>query len=351
MKKIVNTCNIDTIYGNRSINIIKEDITESNDDLIIFSTHADLETPIYGEVYNSLCKKYAMTRSGKGKMSMEINGIVLEYWREKLEDKIQNFLMARISEFSQKSNIVEIHDKHVKAIFSSLKALEFNELIFENISLPIIAGNRNVDSYESIKILLKYSIKFLKESKNTETINFYFIEEEEEQVWNEAFEKTLGRTYYKQGSMAVIESLIVALQDRIEVVIDSGNFKEIEYPLRSIDRELDGVDSLSISNIAINSRKICEIIAKEVADMKNINIAKIKYDLSSILNVLASKDVLAPWVIQYLHTARVFGNKAAHVQSTLKYCPTKIFYSDFISILAALYNIIEFWYYNKEKLK
>lgn len=350
MNKIVNSCNIDTIYGNRTINIIKEDISETNADLIIFSTHADLDTPVYGEVFDSLTKKYKMSCSGRGSVITDINGIRLEYWREKNDYDWQSFLMARIPSTNEEKNIVDAHDKHVKAIFSCLKALEFNELDFENISLPIIAGNRNVDCYESIKILLKYSIRFLKESKKTETINFYFIGDDEEEIWNEAFEKTLGRTYYKQGSVAVIESLIVALKDTISTIVDSEKFSEIEYILRVLDRELDGVDSLSISNIAINSRKISETIVKEIASRKNLNINKIKYDFGAILNLLSSKEVIAPWIIQYLHTARVFGNKAAHVEPSVKYLPEKIFYSDFISILAALYNILEFWYYNKDKI-
>lgn len=350
MRRVVNTCNIDTIYGNKSINIIKGDISETNSELIIFSTHADLDTPIYGEVYSSLAKKYKMESSGRGNVVTDINGIKLEYWKEKQNEDWQSFLMARIPVIKKTKNIIEAHDKHVKAIFSNLKALEFNDLVFENISLPIIAGNRNIDCYESIKILLKYSIKFLKESKNTASVNFYFIEDEEEKIWSEAFEKNLGRTYYKQGSVVVIESLINAIKETISKIIDSEKFEEIELILRSIDKELEGVDALSISNIAINSRKLSETIAKDIANRKDLNISKIKHDFSSILTLIASKDILAPWIIQYLHTARVFGNKSAHVEAAIKYTPEKFYYSDFISILASVYNILEFWYYNKEKL-
>ena len=36
MKMVVNTCNIDTIYGNRTINLIREDISETQADSYSF---------------------------------------------------------------------------------------------------------------------------------------------------------------------------------------------------------------------------------------------------------------------------------------------------------------------------
>ena len=51
MRNIVNTCNIDTVYGNRTINLIREDIAETNDELIVFSTHALMDYPVDGDVY------------------------------------------------------------------------------------------------------------------------------------------------------------------------------------------------------------------------------------------------------------------------------------------------------------
>ncbi|MGG7177740.1 hypothetical protein ACQPU1_09115 [Clostridium paraputrificum] len=350
MRRIVNTCNIDTIYGNRTINLIREDIVETKGELIIFSTHDDINLPIDGEVYQSLKKRYKLRGTGRGNMTSEINGVKLQYWREKNEDDWQGFLMVRIPKLSENQNSLSAHDRHIKAIFSSVMALEFNDIDFDSISLPMIAGNTSIDYFESVKIQLKYAIKFLKESKNTDIINFYILEKEKEDEWSKAFEKTLGRTYYKQGSIVAIESLILALKDTINKIFDSERFSELEYILRIINRELEEVDSLSMSNIAINSRKISEIVAKEVASRKNININKVKYDLSSILNVISSKEILAPWIIQYLHSARVFGNRSAHVETDVKFIPIKFYDSDFISILSSLYNILNFWYYNRDDL-
>lgn len=350
MTETVNTCNIDTIFGNRTINLIREDISETSADLIVFSTHIDDLKPIGGTVYESLKKVYKMNLSGKGKINMDMNGVKLLFWKEKQESFRQGFLMARIPEPSGNKDEISTYDKNIRAIFSTIKALEFNDNDFTSISLPIIQGNLNLDYYESIKILLKYAIRFLKESKNTESLNFYILEEKEEGKWSNAFEKTLGRTYYKQGSLVVIESLIGSLQEIINEMFKSKNFKELEYILRIVERELGEVDSLSINSIAINSRKVSETIAKEVASRHGLSIHKIKYDLSSILNLLANKEILAPWIIQYLHTSRVFGNKSAHVETATKYNPKKFYKSDFISILASLYNILAFWYYNKDKV-
>ena len=65
MRNIVNTCNIDTVYGNRTINLIREDIAETNDELIVFSTHALMDYPVDGEVYKALKKKYKVNYESK----------------------------------------------------------------------------------------------------------------------------------------------------------------------------------------------------------------------------------------------------------------------------------------------
>lgn len=350
MREVVNTCIIDSIYGNRTINLIKEDIVESKDELIIFSTQCNNSNKVYGEVYDSLQNKFKMKLKGDEGSSSKINNVDIKYWRETKDNEYFRFLMATLPCYENIEDVVKYHDKNVKAIFAFIKSLEFNDKSFRTIALPMIGGNKNIDYYENVKILLKYSIKFLKESKETEIINFYIVDEEELNKWNHAFEKTLGRTYYEQGSLVIIESLKVSLKDSIETMYQSGNYRELEYVLNLIYRELEEVDSLSINNIAINSRKIVEIIAKEICGKKQLNIQKIKHDLSAILNLLASKDIIAPWVIQYFHTARVFGNKTAHVETVIKYQPNRLYTDDFISILSSLYNVLGFWYHNKEKI-
>lgn len=350
MSRLVNTCNIDSIYGNRRINLLRGDITDTNSELIVFSTHSNEGTNVEGHTYEALKRQYKLNLTGEDNAKSEIGDVKTQYWRERCEKGNQGFLMVRMPTYKGVEELVSNYDKNIKAIFASIRALEFNDVIFSSISVPVIEGEKDLDYYEGIKILLKYSLKYLKESKNTYTINFYILEEEQEVEWSNAFEKNLGRTYYKQGSLAVIESLIEGLKETIGRIFKDGGYKELEYVLRLIIRELDKLDSLSINSIAINSRKISEIIAKDIASRKQININKIKYDLSAILNLLASKDILAPWVVQYLHTARVFGNKTAHVETAIKYKPDKLYNSDFISILASLYNILNFWYYNKEEI-
>ena len=351
MRNIVNTCNIDTVYGNRTINLIREDIAETNDELIVFSTHALMDYPVDGEVYKALKKKYKVNYESKEEAVItHINGIIVQHWKEKDEDGYKNFLMARIKSYADVKDMVETHDINIRSIFACIRALEFNDVYFSSISFPIIGGNKRIDYFESIKIMLKYSLKYLKESRATNVINIHIISEEQEQQWSTAFEKTLGRTYYQQGSLAAIEPLIVNLKEIILTMFKEERFKELEFILNIIYRELEKVDAMSINNIAINSRKIVETIAKEIASRNQINIRKIKFDLSAILNLLATKDILAPWIIQYFHMARVFGNKSAHVETAIKYTPSRIYNSDFISILSTLYNILNFWYYNKEKI-
>ena len=342
MREIINTCNIDTVYGNRKINLIRSNINESLDELIVFPSYIDDKNQLDGEIYTELRRKFKVEYNNSNSIITKINNIHIEYWKEKNNDNYNNFLMCKIP-YNKESNINLMDENNIRAIFAAIKGLEFNEIYFKSISLPMGGKGEELDYYNNIKILLKYSIKYLKESKYTEYINFYILEDEEIQ-WNNAFEKNLGRTYYKQGSMQIIETLKSNLKETIECMYQNGGYKELEYVLNLIYRELDEVDSLSINSIAINSRKISEIIAKELTKRKEISIKKIKNDLSSIINLLATKDILAPWVIQYMHMARVFGNKSAHVETSIKYQPNRLYTDDFVSILTTLYNLLWFWY-------
>lgn len=345
MNKVINTCIIDTVYGNKSINLVNDNITKSSDDLIVFFYNKSLKDLTENDTYNLLKTKYKVNYNTKKMNSSLINGVSLRCFNENNNNKDTGFLLVKTSQ--DKNDMYKVYENLYKSVFAFIKALEFNDIYYKNISI-VIESNEKIKHFDIIKLFLQYAIKYLKESKNSDTINIFINKEEEN--WNHAFEKTLGRTYYKQGSLDIIETLKNNLMETIEVIYKSGNYKELEYVLNIIYGELEEVDSLSINNIAINSRKISEIIAKEIASRKSIGIKKIKHDLSAILNLLASKDIVAPWVIQYLHTARVFGNKSAHVETAIKYEPNKLYTDDFISILSTLYNILWFWYYNKDKI-
>ena len=93
MRKIVNTCNIDTVYGDRKINLIKDNINNTIDDLIIFSTHADCNCEIDGEVYKALKEKYEMEVKNKTSIITKINNISIEYWKEKRNNSYKNFIL------------------------------------------------------------------------------------------------------------------------------------------------------------------------------------------------------------------------------------------------------------------
>lgn len=324
---IVNTCSIDTIFGNRTINLIKGDTIDINSDIVVYTNSLSL---------------YKQNREAD--FFTLVNNIEIRFWKE----NNSNIMISNV--INNAEDKIELFNRETMAIFSSIKSLEFSNYEFNRVSLKII--NEDVlDNYkEYTKILLNIAIKFLKNSKSTEKVNIFIPSNSIEEDWSVAFEKNLGRTYYKHGSLVVIESLINSLKETMEQMYSTGEFKELEFVLDSLYNEIDEVQSLSINNIAINARKISEIISKEIASRKNINIHKIKYDLSAIINLLASKEIIAPWVIQYLHLARVFGNKSAHVETAIKYQPSKLYYSDFISILAALYNLLIFWQYNKELL-
>ena len=65
MNKVINTCIIDTVYGSKSINLVNENITKSNDDLIIFFYNKSLKDLVFNDTYNLLKTKYKLNYNTK----------------------------------------------------------------------------------------------------------------------------------------------------------------------------------------------------------------------------------------------------------------------------------------------
>ena len=170
MNKVINTCIIDTVYGSKSINLVNENITKSNDDLIIFFYNKSLKDLVFNDTYNLLKTKYKLNYNTKKINSFLINGVSLRCFNENYINRNVGFLLVKT--LKEKNNKIKEYENLYKSIFAFLKALEFNDIYYKNISI-VIEDNDKLQHFDIIKLILQNAIKYLKETIRCKSV--YFI--------------------------------------------------------------------------------------------------------------------------------------------------------------------------------
>lgn len=222
-------------------------------------------------------------------------------------------------------------------VLSSLAILEIQEKNIKSVSMPVIRGHymkNKIEYIELANLLLITSAKWLKKSEITTEVNIGVYYKDEIPQWNEAMNNALGRASINKDHL--INEICKDLSNIIDKHIESI-LKDALKPLRSY---LHQSDEIGIESIFIQGRKLVELIVSDLAKKNNI---KIGGQLMSNIEKLGEIK-MAPWLLSYMHTLRVFGNEGVHVRLDGKiYTPNSLSKSDLINGLAAIRALLIFW--------
>ena len=222
-------------------------------------------------------------------------------------------------------------------VLSSLAILEIQEKNIKSVSMPVIRGhymNNKIEYIELANLLLITSAKWLKKSEVTTEVNIGVYYKDEIPQWNEAMNNALGRASINKDHL--INEICKDLSNIIDKHIESI-LNDALKPLRSY---LHQSDEIGIESIFIQGRKLVELIVSDLAKKNNI---KIGGELMS--NIEKFREIkMAPWLLSYMHTLRVFGNEGVHVRLDGKiYTPNSLSKSDLINGLTAIRALLIFW--------
>ena len=222
-------------------------------------------------------------------------------------------------------------------VLSSLAIIEIQEKNLKSVSMPVIRGHymKNKTEYiELANLLLITSAKWLKKSEVTTEINIGVYYNDEIPQWNEAMNNALGRSSINK------DHLIVEICKDLSNIIDKHLDSALSEALKPLKAYLHQSDEIGIESIFIQGRKLVELMVSDLAKKNNLIIGG---ELMS--NIEKFREMkMAPWLLSYMHTLRVFGNEGVHVRLDGKtYTPNNLSKSDLINGLTAIRALLIFW--------
>ena len=270
------------------------------------------------------------------------NSFFLDCWISKELPKSRNYSFNRIICVESPYDGAKFIEQ-ARKLFSFISILEFYDIKIKSLAMSLInTGDQNYDLDEVVKNIMRYSEKTLFSVGHLERI--YLFARDEKKV--EKLKLSLDCLYKKD-----IENTMTNKSIDLELLKEiSGKMKMIRnklsnttysfqlYPLTELLGKLEMCNSVSISDIAVVCRKILELAVLQISDQD-----RLKNDLMKEIENLSEKKKIAPWILSYFHTLRVFGNYYCHLQSGNLKTPEGIIASDHQPYLQSIRRVTEFW--------
>lgn len=205
--------------------------------------------------------------------------------------------------------------------------------------MPLIGtGLQNFDPKEILGILLKKAEHLLKSSLIIKNLCLVAFTEEQANLLNKGMNLLLKRSvsvFRKNQVINLVTGNIKQILEENPDVFTSTSYKELVTILD--DAEINSL------NLAIISRKICEQILNSLLGPQGQPI-----DLSKKILLLKTQDG-PPWMINYFHMLRIFGNSYAHESRIEGNTIKEMNKQDVVIALFALERIIEYYLSVKSK--
>lgn len=335
--RLINSVSIDTVHGYRSFNLMHGDVTVLRSDLLVISTHANPDAPPAGQLIRTLQSRWGLSidptltllRFGERTWTLFQSGIANAPFR--------NVLTLRIPKSSESENPVAFFDAAIRGTYASIAALEHLGMSFPTVSMPVLYGQRIVDYSAGIGTLLREAVTWLKKSEHTGAIQFVVHLDDELGEWDAAMNQCLGRTYVSSGHDAVIDSLRREIAHLGRAHADGP----LHGALRPLLDSLGAGESICIESVCVFGRKLVELMVSRLLAAHRLKESAI---LLNNIEELRKCAALAPWILSYMHSLRIFGNETVHSRDGgADYRPPCLGTGDLVCALSAARALLAFW--------
>jgi hypothetical protein len=346
--RLINSVSVETPYGFRTFNLHHGDICSYRDDLLVVSGHADPGSYPAGAVIDALSNRFGIDFSDLSPLLLleEAAGA----WRVhtgRLPHPGQ-LLLVRIpgpsSVLRGGGNPIEVYSRLLWTVFGSLAAMELDEQSNhpQTMAMSVLGGARGYPIGKLMEELLRQSLNWLKISRHMHTVNFYVYDvydDDHAAEWGEAMNALLGRSMVSVAGETVTQGLREELLSRIEACKAVGS-PELREVLVHIQDELKTPGSIYPQRVAVEGRRMVEYVVHTLA--ANLG-APWKGSMLEDIEALRKTDLVAPWIISYLHSLRVFGNEGVHFKGDVPYTPRKLQPGDLTAILCSISRVLNYW--------
>lgn len=339
--EIKNAVSVETVQGYKSFNLIHGDITLVPTDLLVISTHGHPAFPPTGQVIDSLRKRYGTTIDATRRWLDFAEGCWTCFQQQPEPATFSAILTVCLRQQDQ----LLFFDQAMRGVFASIAALEYMEHNYPVISLPVLYGQRLMTEHDRgaeqypllAESLIRNALRWLKKSEHTHTIQFVVYENDALPGWDDAMNKTMGRSLVSAGADAVLKSLCHETRLLAKTIAD----ERLTAAAVRLSRELAHPDRLVIDNICVSGRMLVETMAKYLLADWKINIAP---SLLENIETIRKTERTAPWIVSYMHSLRIFGNETAHARDANPgYRPSRLEKGDLVSALSAIRSLLTVW--------
>lgn len=259
----INSVSVETAQGYKTFNLMHGDITQVPTDLLVLSAYGDAVSSPEGQVVRALCRRDVFIAPEPHWLNFS-ERCWTSFQRQEGGGPLSALLTVFIRQLAWTGDPLPMFEEAVLGVFASLAALEYRGEAYKRVSLPVLYGQRILMEHSRgkelyprlIEILIRQGLLWLKKSDQTHTIQFVVFEENQMVAWDEAMNKTMGRSLISAGSDAVLVSLCQEIVDVIHSRPD-GRLAGAVVPLADA---LAHQDRLSIENVCVwvgNLSKLC----------------------------------------------------------------------------------------------
>ncbi|NBV87764.1 MAG: DUF4145 domain-containing protein, partial [Verrucomicrobia bacterium] len=224
----------------------------------------------------------------------------------------------------------------VRSLFGLLAVAEINGVSIKRIAMPILGtGNQGLKMEAVMPWIIETISKLLGNLSSIHTVQLYVLREgaHAAQILNTLLEREQSASVRVSAeSEAMAGQVCAKLKVLLEKSANVGRDNAAAVELLSLLKR----DGGSFITLAALARRLVEAIVQGVAAEKG---AKAEAELIKNIDGLAPHGV-APWMLSYMHTLRVFGNEAVHEKQKERH-PRAVNKWDLMVLLLCLDRVLE----------
>lgn len=223
-----------------------------------------------------------------------------------------------------------------RAILSALRAEETWIEGLKSVACSLIGGNRlpgHLDAWVA-KELIELGRRWMKTSESGESFQVILFKESEAMDFSNAMDQVLGRGVERIVEHPVAEPLRLKVREALGQL--PHQLREAANPL---DDALSDADGLTVERICAFSRAWVEQLAHQLLVSEGISVTR---ELMKNIQKLEECKHISPWILSYMHTCRIMGNKAVHARHKKPQYHDCLHGSDLVVVLSAVLALSKF---------
>ena len=343
-----NIVEISTAFGFRSVELHHGDLSqlEFQVDALCVSAFTGDYVPVHNTLIGSLKNNCGLDVAEMvASPHIDFRAQMGVWLSQKLADQNFNFLagveMLRLNDGSGC-----VHEA-VRSLFSLFLVAEMHDVEIRSVAMPLLgAGLQGVDPTEVLPQLMIMTQKVLRSSPLLNRVIFMDISEDRvdqlDFAMNEFLQRSPAHTRMipqSQLADAIKAELLASLRTLHPLVPHLPTATET---IGTLIHQLDsGV--ARFFEIGSQARRFTESLVLDLLDKTHTD------NLLDSIRIVSQTNI-ARWIINYMHTLRVFGNEAAHTSSPKSTFPSEVAENDVLTILFSLNRLADFWAMHRHRV-